>query len=144
MKKILLLICFILLLTGCESIDHIEDTNGDSDYSLAQITTQDIIDKNRGISLISIITNSNNGGSVKIEKFSGVKKLVDITKKNKIIVSFELIKGNASLCIVTKDKIIHQFNINEDNQEFIINTTQKLYFKLAGESAKVNINYTIE
>lgn len=144
MKKIFLIIIFILCLTSCESFDHIDDLNGDNDYSLAQITEEDVINKNSGISLISTISNTTNGGTASIEKFSGIKKIREITKRNKIIVSFKLNSGNASLCIVSKTEIIHTFNINEENQEYIINTKEKIYLKLAGESAKVNIEYSFE
>lgn len=144
MKKILIILLLIISLTSCKSFDHIEDLNGDNDYSLVQITNNDIIKNNSSISLISIFNNTNKGGSVEIEKFSGVKKIANITKKNKLIVSFELSSGNASLCVVSKNAILHYFSPKQDNQVYQINTNEKIYLKLAGESARVNIVYSIE
>lgn len=144
MKKLLLVFIMILCLTSCKSFDHIEDENGADDYSLVQLVEEDIINKNSGVALISIISNTSDGGNASIEKFSGVKKFAEIKNKNKIIVSFDLSSGNARLCIVSKTRILHTFNINEENQEYIINTNEKIYLKLAGESAKVNIKYSFE
>lgn len=146
MKRILLLLIIVLNLTSCSytSFDHIEDENGSDDYSLVNITDEDIINSTSSISYISIYTNNTDSGSASIDKFSGVKKLTSISNKDKIIVSFTVIEGNASLCLVTKDEIIHYFNINENNQEYVIDTNKKLYLKLAGESANINLEYRYE
>lgn len=146
MKRILLLLIIVLNLTSCSytSFDHIEDENGSDDYSLVNITDEDIINSTSSISYISIYTNNTDSGSASIDKFSGVKKLTSISNKDKIFVSFTVIKGNASLCLVTKDEIIHYFNINENNQEYVIDTNKKLYLKLAGESANINLEYKYE
>lgn len=146
MKRILLLFIIVLNLTSCSyiSFDHIEDENGSDDYSLVNITDEDIINSTSSISYISIYTNNTDSGSASIDKFSGVKKLTSISNKDKIIVSFTVIEGNASLCLVTKDEIIHYFNINENNQEYVIDTNKKLYLKLAGESANINLEYRYE
>lgn len=146
MKKILLIICFIFLLTSCKarSINEIEDENGPDDYSLVQLTDEDVIKSTSSISLISIYSNINDEGSAKIERFSGVKRLATLTKKDKVTVDFEITSGNAVLCIVSKSEILHYFELNKDNQEYVIETNEKIYLKLAGESAKVDIKYTIE
>lgn len=145
MKRILLLI-IVLILTSCsyDTIDHIEDENGSDDYSLVNITEEDIINSTSSISYISIFTNDTDSGSGSIEKFSGVKKITNISSKDKIVVGFTVTEGNASLCLVTKDEIIHYFNINENNQEYVIDTNKKLYLKLAGESAMIKLEYKYE
>lgn len=146
MKKLLLVICFIFLLTSCKamSINEIEDKNGVDDYSLVQLTDDDVIKSTSSISIISIYSNTNKGGSARIERFSGVKKLATLTKKDKITVDFEVTSGNAVLCIVSKSEILYYFEVNKENQEYLIDTNEKIYLKLAGESAKVKITYTIE
>ena len=93
---------------------------------------------------ISIYTNDTDSGRASIEKFSGVKKITSLSGKDKIIVSFTVTEGNASLALATKDEIIHYFNINENNQEYVIDINKKLYLKLAGESAKINLEYKYE
>lgn len=145
MKKLLIIFLLILTLTSCGSSFHqIEDENGEEDYSLVHIPEADIIDGASSISFVSIFTNTNKGGSASIEKFSGVKKLDTLTKKDKVTVNFEVTSGNAVLCIVSKSEILHYFELNKDNQEYVIETNEKIYLKLAGESAKVDIKYTIE
>jgi len=145
MKKLLIIFLLILTLTSCgSSFKHIEDENGEEDYSLVHIPEADIIDGASSISFVSIFTNTNDGGSASIEKFSGVKKLATLTKKDKVIVNFEVTSGNALLCIVSKSEILHYFELNKNNQEYVIETNEKIYLKLAGESAKVDIKYTIE
>lgn len=146
MKRILFLLIIVLTLTSCSytSFDHIEDENGSDDYSLANITEEDIINNKSSISYISIYTNDTDSGRASIEIFSGVKKITSFSGKDKIIVSFTVTEGNASLALATKDEIIHYFNINENNQEYVIDTNKKLYLKLAGESAKINLEYKYE
>lgn len=146
MKKIFLIIIFLFMFisTGCESFSHIDDLNGENDYSLNTINEERMLNQNGGLAFVSIITSSNKGGSVSIEKFSGVKKLNTLTKNEKITISFSLLSGNANVYLCTKNEIIHTFNINESNQEYIVNSKEKLYLKMACESAKINIDYTIE
>lgn len=144
MRKLLIIFLLILTLTSCSSFQQIEDENGEEDYSLVHIPDADIIDGASSISLVSIFTNTNDGGSASIEKFSGVKKLATLTKKDKVTVNFEVTTGNAVLCIVSKSEILHYFEVNKENQEYLIDTNEKIYLKLAGESAKVKITYTIE
>lgn len=146
MKKVIVLLFLLFVLTSCSGIifDHIEDINGEDNYSLAELTEDDILSSKSNLSLLSIFTTTPSGGNASIEKFSGVRNITEIKNKNKIIINFKLDNGNAALCICSKTKILYYFNINEENQEYVINTNEKLYLRLAGESAKVEIKYTFE
>ena len=81
MKKNLIPILLSFLLVGCKSFSHIEDINGD-DTKIATITEEEKIKNNSHISYMSIMSsNSKNNeinGSVKIDKFSGVKEIEKI------------------------------------------------------------------
>ena len=61
MKKIsrfILLIILLLTLTGC--VEHIEDTNGENNYSLETITDQDILKGYPTISVRQSMVRKNN------------------------------------------------------------------------------------
>lgn len=145
MKKIIVLLSFFILFTlsGC----HIEDTNGEDDFSLVELTDEDFFKASSSSKTMSIRTQINNKGKMKVKKFSGVELLDSIYVKNKkltIKLSSEVKSGNFKIVVIKDDEIIKVLNINEANQEFVIENANGLYLlKVAGESANFSINYEI-
>lgn len=146
MKKNLIPILLSFLLVGCKSFSHIEDINGD-DTKIATITEKEKIKNNSHISFMSIMSsNSKNNeinGSVKIDKFSGVKEIEKIRKE---IVTYtfdiKINSGNFEVIVVSNNEIIYSSYDNVNPVVIVSNDTQKL--KIVGESANFELTYTIK
>lgn len=146
MKKNLIPILLSFLLVGCKSFSHIEDINGD-DTKIATITEEEKIKNNGHISFMSIMSsNSKNNeinGSVKIDKFSGVKEIEKIRKE---IVTYtfdiKINSGNFEVIVVSNNEIIYSSYDNVSPVVIVSNDTQKL--KIVGESANFELTYTIK
>ena len=83
MKKItlILFLFLILFLTGC-GLGHIEDINGEDDYSLATLSEENLIKGTNSYSSFGSFTSTiNNKFTQKVKKMS--EKIVNITKYNK-------------------------------------------------------------
>ncbi len=158
MKKTLITICcmaicLMLALTGCSIPDHIEDTNGADDYSLQQITEDDVVALNMGTrGSISESQMSFDFGDVAItngvkysaSKFTGVYLLYTTTlfKGSDIHVmlgNFKITGGNFAFYVVFDGKIVGQVTPSgEGLSEFIledVDKTASLEYIIAGESA---------
>ena len=146
MKKKYMLVLLSFLLVGCKSFSHIEDINGD-DTKIATITEEEKIKNNSHISFMSIMSsNSKNNeinGSVKIDKFSGVKEIEKIRKE---IVTYtfdiKINSGNFEVIVVSNNEIIYSSYDNVNPVVIVSNDTQKL--KIVGESANFELTYTIK
>lgn len=146
MKKNFIPILLSFLLVGCKSFSHIEDINGD-DTKIATITEEEKIKNNSHISFMSIMSsNSKNNeinGSVKIDKFSGVKEIEKIRKE---IVTYtfdiKINSGNFEVIVVSNNEIIYSSYDNVNPVVIVSNDTQKL--KIVGESANFELTYTIK
>jgi len=145
MKKIILL--FLVLCSFClVGCGHIEDTNGPDDYSLCELSFDNIIN---GISSSTEMVSSNiqigNKCTVKVKKFSGVKKIDEFRLNSdnfSINLSCEVASGNLMVVLVKDDKLIKEFVVNKDNQSFTINNGDgKYYLYVLGESAQYKIVY---
>ena len=146
MKKNLIPILLSFLLVGCKSFSHIEDINGD-DTKIATITEEEKIKNNGHISFMSIMSsNSKNNeinGSVKIDKFSGVKEIEKI-KKEIVTYTFDIKinSGNFEVIVVSNNEIIYSSYDNVNPVVIVSSDTQKL--KIVGESANFELTYTIK
>lgn len=146
MKKKYMLVLLSFLLVGCKSFSHIEDINGD-DTKIATITEEEKIKNNSHISFMSIMSsNSKNNeinGSVKIDKFSGVKEIEKI-RKEIVTYTFEIKinSGNFEVIVVSNNEIIYSSYDNVNPVVIVSNDTQKL--KIVGESANFELTYTIK
>ena len=146
MKKNFIPILLSFLLVGCKSFSHIEDINGD-DTKIATITEEEKIKNNSHISFMSIMSsNSKNNeinGSVKIDKFSGVKEIEKIRKE---IVTYtfdiKINSGNFEVIVVSNNEIIYSSYEDVNPVVIVTNDTQKL--KIVGESANFELTYTIK
>ena len=146
MKKKLIPILLSFLLVGCKSFSHIEDINGD-DTKIATITEEEKIKNNGHISFMSIISSNSKdneiNGSVKVDKFSGVKEIEKI-RKNLATYTFDIKinSGNFEVIIVSNNEIIYSSYEDVNPVVIVTNDTQKL--KIVGESANFELTYTIK
>lgn len=150
MKKIFctfLVIAVLVSLSGCMASAY-EDTNGEDNFSLQTLTDQDIIQGTNTTSFMSSTVTLNNKTVCKVQTMSGVDELFEKRMKNEtldMVVSCEIVKGNARLVLVIDDKIVHDFALNENNQQFILeNVTGKVCLKIAGESTGYSVTYKVQ
>ena len=87
--------------------------------------------------------NNEINGSVKIDKFSGVKEIEKIRKE---IVTYtfdiKINSGNFEVIVVSNNEIIYSSYDNVNPVVIVSNDTQKL--KIVGESANFELTYTIK
>ena len=146
MKKKLIPILLSFLLVGCKSFSHIEDINGD-DTKIATITEEEKIKNNGHISFMSIISSNSKdneiNGSVKVDKFSGVKEIEKI-RKNLATYTFDIKinSGNFEVIVVSNNEIVYSSYEDVNPIVIVSNDTQKL--KIVGESADFELTYTIK
>lgn len=141
MKKIgiisLLVLC--LILSGCS---HIEDTNGNDDFSLQTISIEDAKGSMNSTSVGSIETHVFNSDSIRIKKFSGISVLDNrvIRSYSKIKIVSSVTSGNFGIFILLKDKI-YEIPINQEYYFDVSNYSGICVIKYAGESAEFKIEY---
>ena len=134
--------------------EHIEDTNGPGDYSLQQITQEDIISQKMGSrgGLTTTETSWNFGGlrvsngvRYSCKKFTGVHRLYSrwIAKGSDIYIylaDFYVESGNFAFYVVLDGEIIGQVTPDDMGVvDFTIENIEKsgtLEYIIAGESAK--------
>ena len=155
LKKILIGIAVVIgvayfgisMLTS--SVDHIEDTNGADNYSLQQITDENIIKMNIGAKNISetqsVLSSLPEYSS---KKFTGVYEIYrtnivanrfDITLYNTMVDA-----GNLRIVLVHNDEIVHEFALNEVSQTYTLeNPKGTVSLRVAGESADFELCYDL-
>ena len=155
LKKILLGIGIILVLgifavsMLTSDIEHIEDTNGADNYSLQQITDDNIIKKDIGaLNLSETRSVLSNMPVYSSEKFTGVSEIYmtniignrfDITVYNMVVNA-----GNFKIVLVHNDEIIHEFKLNELTETYTLkNPEGTVALRIAGESADFEFSYAI-
>lgn len=168
-KKILfLVVVFVLVAAGVVWMilnpgpEHIEDTNGADNYSLQQITEQDVIENKMGtrggiattemhwnFGLISV----SDGIKYSCRKFTGVYLLNTCTifKGSDIhvyVADFKVNSGNFAFYVVLDGEIVGEVKSNEDGvAEFIMEDIEKtgtLEYFIAGESADFSFICPVE
>lgn len=147
MKKLFTIVFILFLSLTLTSCSHIEDTNGPDDYSLVEISNDEIVSgKSYSTSVGKLTTQTGRTIKLKISKFSGVENVQSFKTTNSDItftVSIEVTQGNFKAVLVQNNKIIHEFNNNQNNQIVKVSKgTGSVAVYIAGESAKFNL--TIE
>lgn len=146
MKKMLLLFVislFVFTLVGC---GHIEDTNGEEDYSLTTITDENIL-SGYGSSTQSgsIYSETSMNGittyKIKVSKFSGVKKLYEkeISNNYSLNIKCTLKSGNMKLLLLKDGEIFADILSSKEITKSYDLTSGEYEFIVAGESAKYEI-----
>ena len=151
MKKLrvisLILICALTLVTLVACFDHIEDTNGEEDFSLVTITDEDFIQYSHSlVSNNSVRTEIGNRTKLKIGKISGIDIIEEFSVFGSgsvtISMNMSVTSGNCRLVLVHNEQIVYDFNINGEDS-FVATERGHYYLKIGGESATVSMEYTI-
>ncbi len=150
MKKIYLLFIILLslFLTSCGVFKTYEDTNGNDDYSLQEITEEMVIKNKGGVQIAAVSSEVTKDGVTNIKlsvgEFNGVNQIHVFRKGSYTVnVNYEVSGGNTRLVITDGSSIIKDFNVNEDNQVYEFTCEKNYYLKLAGESCEFKLNVEI-
>ncbi len=155
MKKLIVLIAIVIIfvagsfLVFNSGIEHIEDTNGADNYSLQEITDDNIINMDTGaLNLVKSNELFNDLPVYKSDKYTGVSEIYltnlitnrfDITLYNTYVNS-----GNLRIVLIYNDEIVHDFKINEVIQTYTLeNVNGTVSLRVAGESADFEFCYDL-
>lgn len=154
MKKILCLVlalAFAFCTVGCGV--EIEDANGPDDFSLTEITDDNIINLDLGASSYSQSPSSEDTADLskvtkfKSNSFSGVaeiygKNLIGKSDLTIDVTSIQVDEGNFRLLVLLDDQIVHEFDLEEMNQTYELrDVSGNVSVRMAGESA--NFKFSI-
>ena len=143
-KKPLIYLLSMLSLASCgfDNLTHIEDTNGEEDTSLCSLTEEDLLD-NHPHSLFNMYSTSsnNNKTTFKCNIFSGVSDIASYTIKEEtsFTVTSLIEQGNGDFFIYQDCKRIQTIGFPYDGTILVNSVAGKIHFRIAGESAKMNI-----
>ncbi len=154
-KKVLLLVVVVVFIAVfalwmfSSDLEHIEDTNGDDNYTLQQITDFNIIKMDMGaLNLVESDELFNNLPTFKSNKYTGVSEIYmsnlianrfDITLYNTTVT-----KGNFKIVLVYNDEIVHEFKLNELMQTYTLEDVKgTVSLRIAGESADFKFSYDL-
>ena len=143
----LLLACLLLTSVGCAITDalHYEDQNGEDDYSLALLTEEEMISSTKNIKELSTKTNLNGVVTLTSSRFSGVMEVERLkTAKKTIVLHVEstVTQGNLGVFISNGETIVSYVPIN--SSETLKLPGGSYSFRIAGESAKYELVYSVE
>lgn len=140
MRKItlILFLFLILFLTGC-GLGHIEDINGEDDYSLATLSEENLIKgTNSSSSFGSFTSTINNKFTQKVKKMSGTTKVVELNSNRSYSIEFLVKSGNGLIGIVCNDEIIKLVNPNT-NASINVPSGKDYVVKIVGESCEYEL-----
>lgn len=143
-KKLLIYLLSMLSLASCgfDNLTHIDDTNGEDDISLCSLTEEDLLEKNpHALFNMSSTSSNNNKTTFKCNVFSGVSDIASYTIKEEtsFTVTSLIEQGNGDFFIYQDCKRIQTIGFPYDGTILVNNVAGKIHFRIAGESAKMNI-----
>lgn len=141
-----IIVCLISFLTN--DLEHIEDTNGPDDYSLAVITDENIINMDTGAlggPTKSTNTLSGNAINFSADKYTGVSEILydNYILKSDFDLSihnFEVYEGNLRLLVINDGKIIAELEPGMVIDCYIEDITGYVSLRIAGESASFSFS----
>ena len=140
----LLSIC-TLASCGFDNLTHSEDTNGEDDISLCSLTEEDLLEKHPHALFNMSSTSSNNTKTTfKCNIFSGVSDIASYTIKEKtsFTITSLIESGNGDFFIYQDGKRIYSIGFPYNDTIVLSDVTGKISFRIAGESAKMDITIT--
>ena len=141
------LLCVMLSLTLCSCASHIEDTNGEGDYSLCTLTDEDIIDGTTTLLQGSASNKRNDRGEMSAEKFTGVETVDSINVRDaaeKVTFTAAVESGNFRAVIIKDGEIYADLKIDGTKDSITLTESGKYELKIAGESACFKLEYKIK
>ena len=128
------------------NLEHIDDTNGDADFTLQTITDKDISDLKMGALNVKTRDSALSPTTYYSDKFTGVYEVYFeniITNRYEITVNHARVdKGNFKMVLCVDDEIVHVFTLNELTQTYVIeNVSGTVSLRIAGESADFQFDY---
>ncbi len=150
-KKIFaLVICAIMVLSlaSC-TFGHIEDTNGEDNYTLGTITDERLLSGATSyVQAVAVKSEVNGVITYKAEKFSGVYTLKKIPYAvgTQMIIKTDITveSGNFRVVLIQNGEIIKDIPFGE-NQVTVIEEPRRDYeIRIAGESAKFDLRLEYE
>ncbi|MBQ8228012.1 MAG: hypothetical protein IJZ88_03265 [Clostridia bacterium] len=144
----------ILVIVGCvwifsSNLEHIEDTNGDENYSLQTITDDNIIKMDLGALNLKESTDSiSNTTTYSSNKFTGVSEIYGeniIGNRFEITINHARVdSGNFKIVLLEDNEIVHEFKLNELTQSYVLeNPSGYISLRIAGESADFMFDYNM-
>jgi hypothetical protein len=139
----------LVTLTACS---HIEDTNGEDDYSVVTFSDEDIIGGRGNTTTVGVIEtnsylNDKLKGTYKVSKLSGIIEIAEFdSKKKKINFDIELTceSGNVLIAIVSDGEIVRKIEANQEVNFEVSNNKEEYRILIIGESAKASVKYQVK
>lgn len=129
---------------GINNLNHIEDINGEDDYSLNTLTEKEVLTKNpHALFFKSLTTEKNKKFKFSCEKFSGVSDIIsyNLNENNDylFIVNATINSGNGEILVYKDGKRIASIDWSLNQEIKLENIKGKISFRIAGESANMEI-----
>ncbi len=152
-KKILAGVCAVVIVAVAgiwffnDGTEHIEDTNGEDNFTLQTITDENIINRDIGAMGLNESKDSiSNTTTYSSNKFTGVEEIYGtniVGNRFDITINHARVdKGNFKIVLLENDEIVHEFKLNELTQTFTLeNPSGYVALRIAGESADFQFDY---
>lgn len=145
---VLIIVCFNWFQS--DNVEHIEDTNGDDNYALQEITDENIINLDTGAigGPNEESDNLTNTTTYSAKNFTGTAEIYGeniTTNRFEITVDFAKVEaGNFRMVLLVDDEIVHDFTLNELTQTYVLeDVSGYVSLRIAGESAAFTFDYYI-
>lgn len=144
MKKLLLVfvLLIVLSLSSC-SIKHIEDTNGEEDYSLCYFKKEDIFTYKNSIKVGNVTKGYNDKFSVSCKKLSGnylIKEIAADNNQYSFTIDYKLYSGNAYFVLIKGDQIVQEIIPNKITTIHTDSGYDEIELRILGESCEFQID----
>lgn len=147
MRKLFIIFLFLIIGIMLVSCSHREDTNGESDTSLTTLNDGDIVNGASSLSSGRTENKRNDRGEIKVNKFSGVQVIDSINVRDTSeVLTYKITheSGNLRAVLVKDGEIYSDLVIDGNDNSIALTESGKYDLKIAGESAKFEMEYKIK